>query len=246
MGKKVMIKAGTVLLLAVFFWGLIVHPGVCKANTVEDYGIISVYGEAVITAAPDIARVVMAVETRHESAKTAAEENARLTDAVINALVKAGFDKKQVKTSGYRLSSYEQQVDPQNREKYMTIYRAYNELTVTVHDLDTVGNVVDIALKAGANRIVSIHFELKDEEALKLQALQNATTQAKAKAVAIAQSAGVTIKGIKVIHEEMSGYSPYRVSLDQSESAKMMEQAPTPIIPGDVEVTARVKAEYFF
>jgi uncharacterized protein YggE len=44
----------------------------------------------------------------------------------------------------------------------------------------------------------------------------------------------------------MSGYSPYRVSLDQSESAKMMEQAPTPIIPGDVEITARVNAEYFF
>jgi uncharacterized protein YggE len=229
----------------VFFWGLIVHPGVCKANTVEDYGIISVYGEAVITAAPDIARVVMAVETRHESSKTAAEENARLTDAVIDALVKAGFDKKQVKTSGYRLISYEQPVDPQNREgKYTTVYRAYNELTVTVYDLNRVGNVVDIAIKAGANRIVSIHFELKDEEALKLQALQNATTQAKAKAVAIAQSAGVTIKGIKVIHEEMSGYSPYRVSLD--ESAKMMEQAPTPIIPGDVEVTARVNVEYFF
>src|SRR5690606_2700453 len=126
-----------------------------------------------------------------------------------------------LKTSGYRLSSYEQQVDPQNREKYMTIYRAYNELTVTVHDLDTVGNVVDIVLKAGANRILSIRFELKDEEALKLQALQNAATQANAKAVAIAQSAGVTIKGIKVIQEEMSGYSPYRVSLDQSESAKM-------------------------
>ncbi len=246
MGKKVMIKAGTVLLLAVFFWGLIAYPGV-KANTAEDYGIISVYGEAVITAAPDIARVVMAVETRHESAKTAAEENARLTDAVIDALVKAGFDKKQVKTSGYRLISYEQPVDPQNREgKYTTVYRAYNELTVTVYDLNRVGNVVDIAIKAGANRIVSIHFELKDEEALKLQALQNATTQAKAKAVAIAQSAGVTIKGIKVIHEEMSGYSPYRVSLDQIESAKMMEQAPTPIIPGDVEVTARVNVEYFF
>ena len=207
MGKKVMIEAGTVLLLAVLFWGLIVHPGV-KANTVEENGIISVYGEAVITAAPDLARVVMAVETRHESAKTAAEENARLTDAVIDALVQAGFDKKQVKTSGYRLSSYEQQVDPQNREKYMTIYRAYNELTVTVHDLDTVGNVVDIVLKAGANRILSIRFELKDEEALKLQALQNLQPRLMPSLAGGFSHTGVTIKGIKVIQEEMSGYSP--------------------------------------
>lgn len=80
---------------------------------------------------------------------------------------------------------------------------------------------------------------------MKLQALQNAATQAKAKAAAIAGSSGVVIKGIKVIHEEMSGYTPYRAAVE--ESAKMMDAAgPTPILPGDVEVTARIKAEYYF
>lgn len=243
--KKVIIVAiGLLLLAAVLLPGLIDSP-IAGASPAEDQGIISVYGEAVITAQPDSARVVLAVETTHELAKTAAEENTRLTDAVLKALAASGIDEKQLKTSGYRLNSYNQQVDPQNREKYITKYRAYNELTVSLHNLDEVGNVIDTAIQAGANRVLSVLFELKEAEALKLQALQNAATQAKAKAEAIARSAGVAIKGIKVIHEEMSGYTPYRAAVE--ESAKMMDAAgPTPILPGDVEVTARVNAEYYF
>lgn len=243
--KKVIITAiGLLLLTAVLLPGLVV-PSSAGANPGEEYGTISVYGEAVLTAQPDSAQVMLAVETTHDLAKSAAEENARLTNAVLEALAASGIDEKQLKTSGYRLNSYNQQVDPQNREKYITKYRAYNELNVSLHNLDEVGNVIDTAIQAGANRVLSVLFELKDAEDFKLQALQNATTQAKAKAAAIARSTGVTIKGIKVIHEEMSGYTPYRAVVE--ESVKMMDAAsPTPILPGDVEVTARVNAEYYF
>ena len=240
--KVIAVAIGLLLLAAVLLPGLVDSP-IAGASPAEDRGIISVYGEAVITAQPDSARVVLAVETTHDLAKTAAEENAPDRRSA-QALAASGIDEKQLKTSGYRLNSYNQQVDPQNREKYITKYRAYNELTVNLHNLDEVGNVIDTAVKAGANRVLSVFFELKEAEALKLQALQNAATQAKAKAEAIARSTGVAIKGIKVIHEEMSGYTPYRAAVE--ESAKMMDAGPTPILPGDVEVTARVNAEYYF
>ena len=72
--KKVIIVAmGLLLLAAVLLPGLIDSP-IAGASPAEDQGIISVYGEAVITAQPDSARVVLAVETTHELAKTAAEE----------------------------------------------------------------------------------------------------------------------------------------------------------------------------
>ena len=233
------------LLLTVLILPALIVPTVAEANPGGEKGIISVYGETVITAQPDLARVVLAVETTDAAAQTAAAENARLTNAVLEALEKAGLDKKQLKTSGYRLDSYEEQVDPQNKDKYITIYRAYNELKVSLHNLDKMGDVIDTAIRAGANRVLYVSFEIRDAEALKLQALQNATTQAKAKADAIARSAGLTIKGIKVINEEMSGYQPYRAAAGGN--YKMMEDlAPTPILPGDVEVTARVRAEYYF
>lgn len=243
--KNVAVMIAGLMFLSVMFLPVLVAPSAAEASTGGDYGIISVYGEAVITAQPDSARVVLAVETTDGQAEVAARENARLTNKVLAALKKAGFDEKQLKTSGYRLYGYEERPDPQNKENYITKYRAYNELSISLSDLNEVGNVIDIAIQAGANRVVSVFFELKDAEALRLQALQYATIQAKAKAEAIAQSAGVTIKGIKLIHEEMTGYSPYRVSVEDS-LKEMSGAGATPIFPDDVEVMARVKAEYYF
>ena len=245
--KNITIVLVGLMFLSVAFLPVLAIPTVAEANPGEDYGIISVYGEAEITAQPDLAQVMLAVETTHELAQKAAEENARLTNTVIEALAKTGLEEKQIKTSGYRLYSFSEPVDPRQEEKYITKYRAYNELNINLYDLDGVGNVIDIAVKAGANRVLGVLFEIKDAESLKLQALQNATTQAKTKAEAIASSAGVTIKGIKVIQEEMTGYSPYRATMDVAafnEGAKGM--APTPILPDDVEITARIKAEYYF
>lgn len=232
------------LLLTVLILPALIVPAVAEANPGGENGIISVYGEAVITAQPDLAQVVLAVETTDAAAQTAAAENARLTNAVLAALKKAGLAKEQLKTSGYRLNSYEQQVDPQNKDKYIAKYSAYNELNISLHNLEAVGDIIDTAIQAGANRVLYVSFDIRDAEALKLQALQYATSQAKAKADAIARSAGLTIRGVKVINEEMSGYQPYRAA--GGENVKMMDLAPTPIQPGDVEVTARVRAEYYF
>lgn len=242
-GSVTCVIVGLLLLAAAF---LPVLPASSAAANLQEQGIIGVYGEAVITAQPDSARVVLAVETTHELAQKAAAENARLTNAVLAALTASGLDKKQLKTSGYRLNSYNQQIDPQNKEKYVTEYRAYNELDISLDNLGAVGDIIDIAIKAGANRVLSVFFELKDSEALKLLALQKATAQAQAKAAAIAQSAGIKIKGIKVIQEEMTGYTPYRFSEFDSIDKGMAVGGATPIIQDDVEVVARVRAEYYF
>ncbi|MGI5882365.1 MAG: SIMPL domain-containing protein [Dethiobacteria bacterium] len=217
------------------------------ASASDQFDIIGVYGEAEILAEPDSAKVILAVETTHETAKKAVEENARLTNAVLDALVQLGLDKEQCKTSSYQLNSFTQ-TDPKNKEKYITKYQAYNELNVSLSNLDEVGNVIDTAVAAGANRVLSVYFERKDADNLKLMALQNATQQAKAKAEAIAAGAGITIKGVKVIYEEMTGYTPYRA--DMNENFQVMkavaDMAPTPMLPDDVKVTARVKVDYFF
>jgi uncharacterized protein YggE len=243
--KKTMVKVSGLLLLTAIFFMVAGTPSSVQANPAETEGTISVYGETVITATPDLARIVLAVETTHESAKTATEENARLMEAVINALVKSGLDKKQLKTSGYRVYSYNEPIDPANRDNYVTLYKASNELNITLRNLNETGNVIDTAIKAGANRVLAVWFELENAEALKLQALKYATAQAMTKANAIAKSAGITTKGIKAIREEGSSYTPFRAE-DENLNMKMAGGASTPILPGDVEVMARVNAEFYF
>ena len=90
--KNITIVLVGLMFLSVAFLPVLAIPTVAEANSGEGYGIISVYGEAEITAQPDLARVMLAVETTHELAQKAAEENARLTNTVIEALA------KQVKT----------------------------------------------------------------------------------------------------------------------------------------------------
>ncbi len=242
--ENIVIAVAGLLLLAAVCLPVFFTYSTAGANPSEQSNIISVYGEAEISVQPDSARVILAVETTHEQAKTAVEENARISNAVLEALAKQGLDEKQCKTSGYQLNSYSQQIDPKNGGKYVTKYRAYNELNISLSNLDEVGSIIDTAVKAGANRVHSVQFERKDAEALKLQALQDATLQAKTKAEAIARGAGIAIKGVKVINEEMSGYYPYRAAMN--ENLKVMEAASTSILPDDVEVTARVRADYYF
>ncbi len=199
---------------------------------------------------------MLGVETQGEKAQEAVGENARLMEEVLGALKKMGLKEDQLKTGTYQVHSYREYVEPSRsmessrskvEEEYKMLYRVYNELTITLEKLEDTGTVIDTAVRAGANQVQSIRFDRKNVEDLKLQGLQAATTQAGAKARAIAGGAGVTIKGIKSISEEMASYTPYRAPFMNEMFLKdAMAEAATPIIPGDVNVQARVVVEYYF
>ncbi len=245
--KKLLIILATFLVLSALTLNSVTSPGV--ASDTDKDGVITVIGESIITAAPDQGIIVLAVETINADAKTATSENAKSTNAVIAALKKFGLKDDQIKTGSYSVHTYvDYGYQERTNEKPPTQYRAYNSLTITVSNLDTVGQVIDTAISSGANQVQSVSFDLKDSEAVKLQALQKATTQAKAKSEAIAKGANVKITGIKSITEEGSGYSPYRAPFQKEMLMDTAEgsYAPTPITPGEIEVYARVIIEYKF
>jgi len=244
-GKLVVLAAVAVLMVVIFCLA-----GASAASTEGPVGqekVIRVFGEAEITASPDVARIVLGVETRSETAEEAVSENARLMDGVIEALKAMGLEEEQLETGHYRLHSYQERQRPEpteGRDDYITAYRASNSITITLYDLEASGTVIDTAVKAGANQVQSVSFDLKDAESFKLQALKKATAQARRKAEAVAAGAGVSIKEVKSITEDAAGYTPYRVRTD--DIAAMEADHPTPILPGDVQVRARVGAEYSF
>lgn len=245
-GKTVIIFAVvTLLIVGAFYWTGGATSAV-NAETTSQERLIRVYGEAELNASPDRAYIGLGVETQSETAEKAVEENARLMSEVISALQKMGLDKEQLETGSYQLHSYKEYVEPvrDKREEYTIVYRASNRLNITVKDLEDTGKIIDTAVKAGANQIQSLRFDLNNSENLKMEALKEATKQARAKATAVAGGAGVSIKGIKSISEEMASYSPYRAVM--MEDARGADMAPTPVLPGDVKVQARVVVEYFF
>ena len=250
---------------AVVVTALLVSGCVQGGETVvsnEKPQLIQTYGEAEVSAEPDLARISLEIETRSSSAEEAVEENAALANAVRETLLELGLSEDEITTGSYRLRTIREErprerpqpdlrepeveeMEPENEE--VIYYQANNEIVATVTEIDTVGEVIDAAVAAGANRVNHITFDLEDAQELKMQALTAATEQAAQKAEAIAGGAGESIIGLYSIREERTDYRPFQVREEMiQEEMDAADAAPTPITPDDVIVRASVVAEYTF
>lgn len=229
------------LLIVVFFF----NGSVCAATVNQK--IIQTYGEAEIAIQPDLVKISLSIETQSRSAKEAVEENARLTNSVLDALLRFGILKEDIKTSSYRLNSYRRwdSKDSQN-EQDQIYYQAFNEIIVSSTVLEKAGDIIDLAVKAGANNINYINFELNDSQELILQTLSRATEQARNKAEAIALGAGIEIKQLLSVKEERSFYVPNRIQNVMFSRDTFAGVEPTPISADNIIISATVVAEFSF
>ncbi|HSW35563.1 MAG TPA: SIMPL domain-containing protein [Candidatus Limnocylindrales bacterium] len=246
MSTKNIILTSVVVLVAVLVVAGCGGPQL-NTGTVESPKIIQAYGEAEIKSAPDLAKISLAVETRYPTAVNAVEENARLASAVREALLAFGLAEEDIVTGSYQLYSYREWFEGQPAgEEEPQAFHAINEIIVTTVKLDSVGEIIDTAVSAGANNINYISFEIDNPQELLLQALKKAAEQATMKAEAIADGSGENITGLHSIREERADYIPYRFQDEMLEEKMGMGGAATPIAPGQVTVRAAVVAEFSF
>ena len=231
-------------LMLVFMLSL---ASVSAAMLPENSSRLQVTGNALVTAAPDTAQIVLGVETSSFSADQAAAENAQRLAKVFEALKELGIQDSEISTSGYNIYShnntYVAGVSEQNMDQIT--YNVQNRITITTKNLEDVGKIVDTAVKAGANQVQGISFDLADKQEMQLQALNVAIKQAMAKAEIMAKSAGVALGGIASIHEEYGTYVARNEDF-QMKVANYDLGVATSINPGDVEVTVQVTMEYWF
>jgi len=210
------------------------------AKTLDSTGTFS------IKAAPDKAEFYMGVETTAPDVKDSQSQNSEKMNAVIAALEAKGLPRDAIETSSY--SVYPQQRWNKTSEQYETYgYTTSNTLYIKTTMLDKVGEYIDAAVGAGANNVNSISFSLTDakEAELKAKALSEAAKIARAKADAIASGVGVSITGVYRVGENSYYVTPYYASADRATmGAGVPEAAPTPITPGEVDVSASVSVSY--
>jgi uncharacterized protein YggE len=100
------------------------------------------------------------------------------------------------------------------------------------------GDLVDVAIGAGVNRVQRIHFTLKNQQAVYAQALRQAATRARAEADALASAVGVRIQRVLSAVEEPTTIRPL---VERFRAAGLVaESTTTPVEPGTIEVDARV------
>lgn len=119
-----------------------------------------------------------------------------------------------------------------------TLYRAAEGIGVILHEPNRAGELVNAAIAAGATGTRGPNFFAGNPEAAFNNALLAAFAQAKAKATALASSAGATLGQVLSIEEgtEVSG-APLEESAGKGTTA-----APSPPVkPGNSTVTATVR-----
>jgi uncharacterized protein YggE len=202
---------------------------------------IQATGEATLTVRPDQALINIGVVTQAQTAQAAATQNAQRLDAVLAELHKAVGTAGEVKTLSYALSPiYRYPKDGGQPE--ITGYTASNILQVKVNDLSQVGKIIDTSTQSGANTIQSLQFGLKDEQAARARALQEAAIQGKIKAEAIASALGVRI--VRLLSAQEGGPVVVPRVYATMAGAAGRAQAPTSVEPGNIEVRASVVVTY--
>lgn len=209
--------------------------------------LISVSGNVTKTVTPDKADITISVETLDKSASKSQSDNAVLAQKVRDALKAAGIDDKDIKTVGYYLNE-EYKWNKVTEESEVVGYRTSNTIQVTVRDLTKTGSVIDAATQAGANRVTGVSFSLSQakEDELRMQALQEASANAKAKATNMASGLGITLGTVYSASENSSYSMPYyrsNFAYDMKAEAGSVPTS-TPITAGDVEFTVSVSVQF--
>lgn len=213
----------------------------------EDRRTISVSGSGTVSARPDQAVVRLGVETTAETAEQALSRNSEQMQAVIAALEETGVPTDSIQTQTVQLRpQYETPEPPEGREpeapgrasgRELVGYVASNVVEATTEDLDMVGELLDTAVQAGANRVEGISFRVENATQLLEQAREAAWENAEQKAGQLAELSGVTLDEVVSINESTRGPRPVYLG-----GAVEREEAAVPIEPGteDVQVDLQV------
>ncbi|MCX8205703.1 MAG: SIMPL domain-containing protein [Candidatus Micrarchaeota archaeon] len=240
-------KIMSALVVGLFVMSLLVIMGGCTTASTQETSTpalnsteLSVYGSAEIELDPDLAEIELGVETEGKTATEAAEANAAIMERVRAALLAAGVQEANIKTSSFSVAP-RYKWDEDTNEQSIVGYTATHTLHIKSENVKNSGKIIDAAVSAGANRVNSVQFTLKDSTMNKVRAdlLKQAVGNAASDANAIASALGHKIIGVKSVSAGAS-YVPYRnyAMYDKAMSAETM------IIPGQVKVSASVSAVY--
>ncbi len=209
-----------------------------------------VNGSGSVLTAPDVGVLNFGVEARDTTVAPARDAAARAMDAALRALKAAGVQDKDIHTTNFSVQPiivYRQTTPPGGQQTpVITGYVVSNGATAKVRDLNKFGDVIDAVAKAGGDaiRINGVGFQVDDPKPLETQARDLAMKDAQAKAQQMARAAGITLGA--PVHISESGGSPiiFNQKVGIASGAAGADFAPTPISPGESQVTISVQVVY--
>jgi len=201
---------------------------------------ITVVGEGKVSVVPDIATLQVGVETKAPEVTQAMDDNDEIMANILEALDEAGVAEEDIRTSQFSIFFDEGFRGPDIEQE--PVYRVSNMVTVIVRDLESVGNLLDAAVEAGANRVYGVNFTVEDWSEAEFEARELAVADARERAEHLAELVDVEVGEVISISEVIgAGVVPTPMAV--------MERAVglgggAPIVPGQQEVTTRIQVTF--
>lgn len=205
-----------------------------NTDAIRKDNIMTLAGKGQVTAEPDIAILRLGVETTGEKLTDIQEENARITQMVLESLHQLGIS--DIKTFDYTINKIIEYKDGNQIDKG---YSVRNILEIRMSNLEQVGTAIDTAVSNGANIVDLIEFDVSDPNTYYLQALNLAIENAFQKANSIAANLGIMNEPVPVtITENVTFAVPLRANPEAAFA--------TPIVSGTKQIEASVTVEFKF
>ena len=228
----------TPILAAAWLLAAIPDSALAQPAAVDAPPTLSVVGEGLASAAPDVASVRAGVQTAGETAAAALSANTDATGRVIAALKSGGVAARDIQTANFSVQPRYADYDGARPDQSPRIvgYIVTNEVVFSARDLDALGGVLDTLITAGANQINGIAFIIDDEAGVADRARRAAVEDARRKAELYAEAAGVRLLRVLRIEEAGRG-GPIPFGGVRMEA---MARADVPIERGENDVRANV------
>lgn len=215
---------------------LLVSTPVFAQQAAPETPVVVTSGEAVVKRAPDRAYVTISAESRAKTPGDAQTQNAAAMSSVVGKLKAAGIPAEAIQTTAIDLQP---EFDYHEGRQTLRGYVARNSVEVRVDALPKLGEIIDASVGAGATRVSSVRFDLKDRDAAEREALKLAVADARARAEAAAAGAGMALGRVIRIEEHRQGVIPPPRPM-MAMRAEMAQEPSTPVAPGELEIRASV------
>ena len=207
------------------------------ATSSSENPVIVTTGEAEIKRAPDRAWVAIRAESRAKDPKDAQRQNVDAMSAVMAKLKGMALGEDAIRTLSYELQP---EFDYANGRQTLRGYVARNTIEVRLDDIAKVGDVLGATVGSGATSVGGLRFDLKNRESAEREALRLAVADARGRADAAAQGAGVKIDRIVRI-EEIREPEIRPMPQMRTMAQEVAADASVPITPGTIEIRSHVR-----
>ena len=201
---------------------------------------IEVLGLGTATATPDRAIVILGAITEGPVLPAVQTENAKIVTTIIQSLLKLNIPREKIQTYDFGIEIL---YDYQEGKQIFRGYKVTHLLQITNDKVELTGILVDTAVSSGANNITDITFTTSQPEIYENQALSLAIRNAHQKALTIANTLGVTLFTVPSYIQEITSSTaepiPYAATM-------LSKSAVTPIQPGQLTISARLRVWYLF